>query len=138
MRTRYKRNKQRSLGEWPKDALAPKSVADKASYIGSPEHKSYPSKAGPPALRASDATRCDPKYKDKEEDITQALQKAINKKAVCGTFEDGFPKYVWGYLDGDLYEARHINGPVGTYKAYKLEELIDWPDDPNNILDQHD
>ena len=36
--------------------------------------------------------------------------------------EQGFPKYVWGWLNGDLYEPRHINGPAGTYKGYKIME----------------
>lgn len=133
MRTRYKRNKRKTLGEWPVCSPSPEEVACKVQYIGSAEHKSYPSKAGSPAFR-SDASRCDPRYKDKEEDITEALKKAIRNRAVCSTFEDGFPKYVWGFLDEDLYEVRHINGPVGTYKAYKLEDRIDWPEDPDNIL----
>jgi hypothetical protein len=133
MRTRYKRNKRKSLGEWPVGAPSPEEVARNVQYIGSAEHKSYPSKAGSPALR-SDASRCDPRYKDKEEDITEALQEAIRNRAVCSTFQDGFFKYAWGFLDDDLYEVRHINGPVGTYKAYKLEESIDWPEDPENKL----
>ena len=44
-----------------------------------------------------------------------------------------FPKYVWGWLDGDLYEARHINGPAGTYKGYKLQES-EYPRDPVGCL----
>ena len=32
-----------------------------------------------------------------------------------------------------LYEARHINGPRGTYKAYPLEE-IEYPIDPEGRL----
>jgi hypothetical protein len=52
-------------------------------------------------------------------------------------FEGGFPKYVWTWLDDDLYEARHINGPQGTYKGYKLQPE-EYPLDPNNRLDWED
>ncbi len=53
---------------------------------------------------------------------------------MSGVFEGGFPKYVWAWLDGDLYEARHINGPQGTYKGYKLHRL-EYPKDPKGRLD---
>lgn len=138
MRTRFKKNKRRTLGDWPADAPSPEEVEKHVKYIGSAEHKSYPSQAGPPALRHSDATRCDPRYKDKEEYITLNLKAAILQKTVSTEFESGFPKYVWGRLDGDLYEVRHINGPIGTYKAYKLEDPTEWPDDPSNLLKLYD
>ena len=42
--------------------------------------------------------------------------------------------FVWGWLNGDLYEARHINGSAGTYKGYKLLES-EYPRDPMGRLD---
>ena len=36
-------------------------------------------------------------------------------------------------LTGELYEARQINGPRGSYKAYPLEE-IEYPTDPDDRL----
>jgi len=53
---------------------------------------------------------------------------------VSEVFEGGFPKYVWTWIAGDLYEARHINGPQGTYKGYQLEEA-EYPEDPEFRLD---
>ena len=50
--------KRRAIGSWMAGESA-ESVARKARYVGSAEHKGYPSAAGPPALR-SDATPCDP------------------------------------------------------------------------------
>lgn len=47
--------------------------------------------------------------------------------------EQGFPKYVWGWLGDDLYEARHLNGAGGQYKGYKLEPP-EYPRDPENRL----
>lgn len=38
-------------------------------------------------------------------------------------FEGGYPRYLWTWIDGNLYEARHINGPQGTYKGYRLEDI---------------
>ncbi len=95
------------------------SVARKARYVGSAEHKGYPSAAGPPALR-SDATPCDPGISSA--DIGSALAEGIRRGCVSALTEQGFPKYVWGWLGDDLYEARHINGPAGTYKGYRIEE----------------
>jgi len=46
----------------------------------------------------------------------------------------GYPRYVWTWIDGQLYEARHINGPQGSYKSYRLEE-VERPLDPADRLD---
>ena len=99
--------------------------------MGSAEHKNYPSPAGPPALR-SDATPCDPQISFEE--IDGALKEAIRRRCVSASFEQGFPKYVWGWLRGQLYEARHINGPAGTYKGYPIEE-VEYPRDSENRLE---
>ena len=128
---RHRRIKRRGIGPWNGD-LSPEATALKAQYRGSPEHKAYPSPAGPPALR-TDATPCDPQIE--WDAINAALQEAIRRRCTSARFEHGFPKYAWGWLDGDLYEARHINGPAGTYKGYRLakpehprdlEHRLDW------------
>ena len=101
------------------------------------EHKSYPSPAGNPALR-SDASPCDPRYTDMDA-LTRALREAITRGCIGAIFEGGFPKYVWGWMDGRLYEAGHINGPQGTYKAYMLEELERPKDDERRLMwEEHD
>ena len=99
--------------------------------MGSPEHKGYPSPAGPPALR-SDATPCDPGIEPAA--INAVLRDAICRHCTSARFEQGFPKYAWGWLGGHLYEARHINGPAGTYKGYRLDEP-EYPHDPERRLD---
>ena len=106
------------------------SVARRARYVGSPEHKAYPGAAGPPALR-SDATPCDPDIAS--DDIGRALAEGVRRGCVSAVAEQGFPKYVWGWLNGNLYEARHINGPAGTYKGYRIEEP-EYPRDPDGRL----
>ena len=127
---RHRRTKRRRIGPWNSDE-SPAATASQARYVGSPEHKSYPSSAGPPALR-SNATPCDPAIEAGA--INAVLQEAIRRRCTSACFEQGFPKYVWGWLDGALYEARHINGPAGTYKGYQLT-ASEYPRDPEQRLD---
>ena len=127
---RHHRTKQRAIGAWPSQQR-PEAVALRARYVGRAEHKAYPSSAGSPALR-SDATPCDPKIPG--DAIQTALREAINRRCVSAVFEQDFPKYAWGWIDGRLYEARHVNGPAGTYKDYEIEET-EYPKDPENRLD---
>ncbi len=127
---RHRRTKRRGIGPWNGDE-SPEATASRVRYLGSPEHKSHPSSAGPPALR-SDATPCDPNIEGDEVDAV--LREAIRRRCTSAVFEQGFPKYAWGWLDGHLYEARHINGPAGAYKGYRLAES-EHPRDPEQRLD---
>ena len=104
-------------------------IAKAAEYHGSAEHKSYPSPAGPPALR-SDATPCEPiDYAQ----INATLAEGIRRGCVSEAMEHGFPKYVWGWLGDELYEARHLNGAGGQYKGYRIEPP-EYPRDPDGRL----
>ena len=136
MRTRFAKTKRRKIGPWPADAREPSLVAKDATYVGSSEHKDHPSAIGPPALR-SDATPCEPAMTRDVDANTAALREGIEKQRTSSTFEGGFPKYVWTWMGDDLYEARHINGPQGTYKAYRLEQA-EWPHDPDGCLRRGD
>lgn len=133
MRSRFKRTKRRKIGNWPEGVGAPDEVAQRASYVGSPEHKDHPSTVGPPALR-SDATPCEPHMTHDLNANTEALRKGIEMRCTSAVFQGGFPKYVWTWVDDALYEARHINGPQGTYKGYRLEPW-EHPADPEGRLD---
>ena len=107
-------------------------IADRVSCFGSAEHKVYPSRAGPPALR-SDATPCDPDID--EQDINASLVEGVRRGCVSQQMEQGFPKYVWGYTGEDLYEARHLNGFGGQYKGYRFESP-EYPRDRQRRLDR--
>ncbi len=133
MRSRFNRQKRRKIGGWPDDAAPPEELAEQVRYIGSSEHKDHPSSAGPPRLR-SDATPCDASMTRDMSRNTEALREGIRRRCVSPIFEGGYPKYVWTWIDGILYEARHINGPRGTYKGYRLEEL-EMPLDPEGRLE---
>lgn len=128
---RHRRPRQRSIAPWPDDKPDPTEVADRTSYVGSAEHKTYPSPAGHAALR-SDASRCLQSYTDFEK-ITQVLREGIRRCCTSAVFDGDFPKYVWGWLDGQLYEARLVNRQQGTYKGYPLEEL-EIPQDKEGLL----
>ncbi len=95
------------------------AVADRASYIGSGEHKSFPSFAGPPQLRA-DASKCDPSLADADE-LTSWLRDAIRLGQVSALWEGDFPRYVWCKQAGIAYEGRLLNQVLGQYKGYPLE-----------------
>lgn len=133
MRARYKREKQKTLSGNPESQGDVEKIASNISYSGSPEHKSYPLRGAAPRLR-SDATKCPPIYKDREAELTEVLRKAFLRGAFSAASEEGFPRYIWLRLDGVLYEARHIRGPSGAYKAYALEDASEHPDDPGGCI----
>ncbi len=58
----------------------------------------------------------------------------VRRGCISEATEQGFPKYVWAWLGGDLYEARHLNGFAGKYKGYRLEPP-EYPRDSDHRLD---
>lgn len=128
-RQRHRRMKHQAVAAWPDDKPPVAEIAARVQYVGSAEHKAYRSPAGHPALR-SDATPCDPRYTEFAP-ITEVLRTAIDRGCVGAEFIGDFPKYVWGWLDNQLYEARHVGS--GGYKGYALEP-IEFPRDPEARL----
>jgi hypothetical protein len=121
------------IGDWPENEAEPTELAELVTYVGSAEHKSYPSPVGDPHLR-SDATRCDPELGYDVALFTEVLREAVRRRCVSPAFNGRFPRYVWGRLGNRLFEARLINRGLGTYKAYELES-IETPRDPDERLD---
>jgi len=130
----HRKLRKKRLVPWPTDAEPQAHVAAAVKYVGSPEHKTSPSAAGPPRLRHNDATPCDPAYASFEAPTT-ALRDAILHGFVS-EFVGRFPNYVWGPLDGRLYEARLVNQEQGTYKAYPLVHLEELPVDEQGLLER--
>ncbi|WP_143663611.1 hypothetical protein [Streptomyces sp. NRRL B-24085] len=93
-------------------------LAKRTQYVGSAEHKSYPSFAGPPRLRA-DASRCDPSLTDRDE-ITEWLREGFSLGNIGELFEGEFPRYVWVKRGNIVYEGRLVNREQGHYKGYPL------------------
>jgi hypothetical protein len=104
----------------PPDGIDLISIAPEASYVGSAEHKNYPSFAGPPKLR-SDASRCDPTL-GTPDDFTEWLRLGIEAGHVGAPWEGSFPRYVWYRHDEICYEARLVNRVSGDCKGYPLSE----------------
>ena len=106
------------------------SLAERATYVGSPEHKDARSFAGQPRLRA-DASCCPREIADRSL-VTGWLRTAIRRGATGAPWEAGFPRYVW-YKDGDtVFEGRLVNRGRGSYKGYPLGD-DEWPDGIESI-----
>ena len=101
------------------------ALAELVTYVGSPEHKDYPSFAGPPKLR-SDAFCCPRSIRDADT-VTEWLRVAVRRGAVGTYWESGFPRYVWYKLGDTVFEARLTNRGAGQYKGYQLK-LEEWPE----------
>ncbi|WP_283137085.1 hypothetical protein [Rhizohabitans arisaemae] len=119
----------------PPEGVSLDEIAEKVAYVGSGEHKSYPSFAGHPRLRA-DASKCDPKFTDPEE-ITGWLRKTIANGNIGAPWEGGFPRYAWHRQDDVIYEARLVNRELGQYKGYPLERS-EWPERLNEAGEDGD
>jgi hypothetical protein len=120
MRTPGRRRAPRGRFAVPPAGVSLTDLAARASYVGSPEHKSYPSFAGrQPVLRA-DATKCNPALSDAAE-LTSWLREAIRSGHVGGVWEEGqFPRYAWCRRGGIAYQARCVNPDQGTYKGWQI------------------
>lgn len=95
------------------------AVAQGARYVGSSEHKSFPSFAGPPKLRA-DASKCDPQLRDPRV-LTAWLRAGVEAGQIGAPWEGRFPRYVWYHAKDVYYEARLVNRITGTYKGYPIQ-----------------
>jgi hypothetical protein len=109
----------------PPSGVNLESVAGRATYVGSPEHKDAPSFAGEPRPRA-DASICDRALIGKQAELTNWLREGNRNGRVSELFEGDFPRYVW-HKEGDgVYEARLVNSAAGHYKGYPLN-ADEWP-----------
>lgn len=104
----------------PPDGVILDKIADGAAYIGSSEHKSHPSFAGPPNLRR-DASRCDPAFAGRQDDLTEWIRESIREGRTGAPWEDRYPRYVWRREGDIVYEGRLVNRVNGEYKGYPLE-----------------
>ena len=119
MRTPSRRPRRRELlGPSPVDLVA---LAGRVSYVGSAEHKTYPSAAGAPSPRA-DATKCDPLLHGRFQELTDWLRRAVAAGAVGSLWDGAFPRYVWVRVGGTWYEGRLVNREQGTYKGYPIDQ----------------
>lgn len=110
-----------------------RAIADRATYVGSGEHKRYPNPLCDPRLR-SDAADCDavdPGLSQHPERLTQWLREAIRRGQVSPEFEGDFPRKVWAHVPTSAgtqtVEARLTNQLLGQYKGYFIDADVDAP-----------
>ena len=113
-------------------------AAGEAVYVGSAEHKHYvnPVADEPPHPRPeSDASRCDEHPKDEWPRFTDSLRAAIRAGCVASADAGDWPRYVWGWHRGRLFQARHRTDPPGNrYKGWWIEPE-ERPKDPDRRLE---
>ncbi len=134
---RTKRPSGKPLEIEPWDDARLRHAASRATYVGSPEHKSYtnPVTNEPPGGRPpSDASKC-PRYPREAFDaFTASLREAILAGCVCGD-DEGMPRYVFGVHEGRLFQARRRTDPPGDrYKGWWINDE-EAPRDPEGRLD---
>ncbi|WP_285690726.1 hypothetical protein [Actinoplanes sp. NBRC 103695] len=95
------------------------AMAEKVTYVISPEHKDYLTSAGPGKLR-SDASAC-PRHLDFD-DVLNWLKAAIRNRSVSADFDGDFPRYVWVRVEGSVFEGRLSNSGLGGYKGYPIRD----------------
>jgi hypothetical protein len=117
--------------DWPDGIGTPAEVAERATYQGSSLHKTYPSPAGPPALRA-DKAKCDPYDSADWHLLRDALRQAIRAGCV-GAFRNGFPSRVWVWINGTLHEARLTGN--GEYHGFPLDDPKHYPSPEDRLED---
>ncbi|WP_144120903.1 hypothetical protein [Catellatospora sichuanensis] len=107
------------------EAVDLEAMAEKVTYIISPEHKDYITSAGPGKLR-SDASAC-PRGLDFEV-VASWLREAFRLGNVSASFDLEFPRYAWARIGDQVYEARLSNAGLGSYKGYPIlkHEAPDW------------
>ena len=116
MRTPSRRVRPKRVGVPDGADLA--KVATACSYVGSAEHKTFPSSTGVPR---ADATKCDPQLHGDFDLLTVWLRTAIEEGRVSEAWSSaGFPRYVWVERDERFYEARLVNPDQGTYKGWEI------------------
>jgi hypothetical protein len=121
---RRRRPLRRSPGPVP-PGIDLEAIISRVTYVGSGEHKTFPSFAGPPHPRA-DASKCDPRLADQDK-LTCWLQQAIREGRTGGQWNGDFPRYIWHRSEGVPYEARLVNPELGQYKGYPLAQ-DEWPE----------
>ncbi len=123
-RPKFKRSVKRGrICDWPDSVGTPDDVAARVTYTGSPIHKSYPSPAGPPALRADEA-KCDVYDPAVWPRLLDALRQAIRAGCV-GEFRGAFPSRAWVWINGVLHEARLTGG--GDYHGFPINDPLQYP-----------
>lgn len=138
-RPRYQRQpddfKPGSIAPWPFGKPPPESVAQRARYVASGEHKDYPSSDGLwTVVPKADKAKCARFARTEWHRLKEVLRQAISASCVHAEFRGDFPARAWAFINDVLHEARLSNRGNGEYHGFPLEYQEQWPDDPNDLL----
>ena len=104
-------------------------AAARATYRGSPEHKTAPSAAGAFHPKAGNSL-CPPELANAQPELTQWLRAAIAAGRAGAPLLGGFPRHAWARHEEQWFEARLTNEGNGEYKGWPIDEdeLPPWLD----------
>lgn len=117
--------KQSEIVDWPADIGPSNILAQLVTFTGNPQHKTYPTPAGPPALKA-DKAKCWRFPEENWPDLLDALRRAIRAECI-GYFRGRFPSRAWVWINDVLHEARLTNPETGDYHGFPLNDSRDYP-----------
>jgi hypothetical protein len=119
-RPNYQRSSKRGqLTDWPEGFGTPDEIAKVVQLRGNTEHKTYPTRFGPPANYA-DKSKCDQFAEKDWPQLEEALREAI-RSGIVGIFRGNFPSRAWVWINETLHEARLENHLLGHYHGYPLD-----------------
>ena len=103
----------------PPDGIDLTQVAESCRYVGSPYHKDGLGFAGTPIRRPS-AAICPRDLVNRRDLVEEWLRDAVRSGRV-GTWDGGYPRYIW-HREGDIvFEARQGSPGSGEHHGYPLE-----------------
>lgn len=99
-------------------------LAAGATYIGSAEHKNYPTAAGHPGKLRKDATECPPELTGQQDLLDGWIRSAIAAGNVTAPWpDDQYPQYAWHRAeDGVVWMGRVVNADKGEYKGWSVPD----------------
>ena len=104
----------------PPDGIDLSRVAESCRYVGSPYHKDAMGFAGMPRGRRPNASLC-PRNLMNNRDLVEGWLRDAVRSGRVGTWDAGYPRYVW-HREGDIvFEARQGAPGSGEYHGYPLE-----------------
>ena len=90
-------------------------IARKCRYESSPYHT-----AGRQRRPRPDASRCPPEL-SRQPVMTEGWLRESIEAGRTGTWDGGFPRYVWCRINGTIFEARQGTTGSGLYHGYPLQ-----------------
>jgi len=125
-RPRFQRSIKRGrICDWPEGVGTPDEVAARVTYTGNPIHKSYPSPAGPAALRA-DESKCDVYDAADWPRLLEAI-----RHGCVGEFRGSFPSRAWIWINEVLHEARLTGG--SDYHGFPVNDQRQYPEPVDSL-----